>query len=68
MTSNEAKKAGMVFVGEFGLPTWPESQVWCRPEDREAVQSAYDSIDDSDLSSGVLDDVLAAGGVYCVEV
>lgn len=63
----EAKQAGLVMVGEWGWAERGAGAIWCRPEDREAVQTAYDAIEDGDLGPDVLAGVERAGGVYVPE-
>lgn len=61
----EAKKAGLVMVGEWGDGTrGGMGAIWCKPEDRGAVKAAYDDIRDGDLGPTVLDGVKDAGGVF----
>jgi hypothetical protein len=68
-TDREAKKAGLMYVGEFAT-TWAgdsRQHIFAATEDFAAVKVAYDAIDDGDLGPTVLDDVLAAGGCYVSE-
>ena len=61
------RSEGKVVVGAFGLGKANTSgDIICRPEDLEAVRAAYDAIEDDDLSPGVLDEVIAAGGEHVV--
>jgi hypothetical protein len=63
ITHQQMKAEGKVIVGEFGFGTQRSSgHIICKPEDRQAVNAAYDSIQEGDLSESVLDDVIAAGG------
>lgn len=65
MTANDLRREGQVIVGEFGFGTISTSgYIVCRPEDRAAVQAAYDEIKEGDLSEHVLDAVIAAGGEH----
>lgn len=67
ITRSDLKREGKVIVGEFGLGTAATSGVIiCRPEDREAVQAAYDAIEEGDLGPDVLSDVIEAGGEHVV--
>lgn len=68
-TYEEAKRAGWVCVGEWGYgdSIRGTGAVWCRPEDRDATQAAYDAIADGDLGPDVLADVFDAGGVFIRE-
>jgi hypothetical protein len=61
----------MVKIGEWGFAEhrfspdlWGAGHIWCREQDREAVQAAYDAIEEGDPTPDVLDDVFKAGGVY----
>lgn len=54
---------GLVRIGDFGFTSQNAGGIWCKPENRQAVQIAYDAIDDDNLRDDVLDDVLAAGGI-----
>lgn len=62
--AHEAKQMGYVMIGEWGRSENHAGQIWCRPEDREEVQQAYDDIDENDPSQNALDDVKEAGGIY----
>ena len=64
MIATEAKKSGMVKIGEWGFTSTDAGHIWSKPEQAEAVRAAYDAIADGDMSPGVLADVTAAGGVY----
>lgn len=56
---------GMIKIGEWGYgDTRGSGAIWCRPEDREAVQAAYNAIEEGDLGPDVLDDVCDAGGFF----
>jgi hypothetical protein len=69
-SSREARAAGLVMVGKWGWGhTLPGSAggIWCRPEDRDGVQAAYDAIEDGDLGPDVLDGVMDAGGVFVAD-
>ncbi len=68
-TDCEARKAGLVYVGEFAT-TWAgdnRQHIFASSADFAAVKAAYDAIDDGDLGPNVLDSVFAAGGVYVAE-
>lgn len=67
MTTREISEAGLVIVGEWGFGGRSAGYIVCEPGDRDAVQAAYDAIEDGDLSSEVLDGVKAAGGQYVEE-
>ncbi len=60
----ESKAQGLKKVGEWGCSTF-SGFIAAKPADYNAVKAAYDAIDDGDLSSDVLVDVIEAGGV-CV--
>jgi hypothetical protein len=61
------KREGKIIIGEWGLGSPKTSgHIICAVADRDAVQAAYDAIREGDLSSGVLDDVIAAGGEHVV--
>lgn len=64
MTQREIKDAGLVIVGEWGFGSRSAGYIVCEPANREAVQAAYDAIEEGDMSSEVLDGVVAAGGQY----
>jgi hypothetical protein len=67
ITPSEMKRQNLVKIGDWGFGTASSSgEIVCRREDREAVQAAYDAIPESDMSSGVLDNVIAAGGKHVV--
>lgn len=67
ITPVQMKSQNLVKVGEWGFGSQSTSgEIVCRKEDREAVTAAYDAIGDGDLSSGVLDGVIAAGGRHVV--
>jgi len=67
ITRSEMKTEGKVVVGEWGFGSSSTSgHIICKPEDRAEVQAAYDEIEEGDLSSGVLDGVIAAGGEHVV--
>jgi hypothetical protein len=63
-TYREAKQAGRVMGGEWGWAERGGGAIWCMPEDRQAVQAAYDAIEEGDLGPDVLAGVEQAGGVY----
>ena len=48
-----------VTIGE-----WGPGHIVCDARDRDEVQAAYDAIEDGDLSSYALSEVLAVGGEY----
>jgi hypothetical protein len=56
-TCEQARRAGMIMIGEWGFAERGGGAIWCRPEDRERVQAAYDAIEDGDLGPTVLDRV-----------
>ena len=68
MTAREVHENGKVVVGEFGFGGRSAGWIVCDPSDREAVQRAYDAIEDGDLGPNTLDGVKAAGGEYVQEV
>lgn len=53
-----------VVVGQWGYGVRSAGHIVCHPKDREAVQEAYDAIEEGDLGPTVLDGVLSAGGWY----
>lgn len=53
-----------VTVGEWGWPGGSAGHIVCSPANRDAVQEAYDAIEEGDLSSDALSDVYAAGGEF----
>ena len=63
----QSNTAGLIRVGDFGFGKNDQSGIYCRPEDRAAVQVAYDAIDEDNLRDDTLDDVRAAGGIYIEE-
>lgn len=67
MAIKEIKSAGLVIVGEWGFGSRSAGHIVCEANDRDAVQSAYDAIEEGDLSSEVLEEVKAAGGQYVEE-
>ena len=56
----------VVTIGEWGMGS-DAGHIVCDANDRDAVQSAYDAIEEGDLSSDVLSGVYAAGGEYVAE-
>ena len=65
ITINEFRAEGKVVIGEWGHGSAATSgHIICSPEDRAAVQAAYDAIEDGDLGPNVLDGVRAAGGEF----
>ena len=56
-----------VTIGEWGMGSGDAGHIVCDANDRVAVQSAYDAIEEGDLSSDVLSGVYAAGGEYVAE-
>jgi hypothetical protein len=67
ITKQQMQAEGLVIVGEWGNGTPSTSgHIVCQPENRNAVQAAYDAIEDGDLGPDVLDAVIAAGGEHVV--
>lgn len=62
MTETEAKKAGMVQVGEWGSSGRVHG-FWCKPEQRAEVQAAWGAIEEGELLSDVLADMEATGAM-----
>ena len=58
----------VVTIGEWGMGSGDAGHIVCDANNREAVQSAYDAIEEGDLSSDVLAGVYAAGGEYVAVV
>lgn len=63
MCEAEAKRLGMVCIGEWGNGFGKFYSIWCYLYQSELVRAAYDSIDGEDLTLGALDGVKLAGGV-----
>ena len=63
MTETEAKRAGMMLVGEWGASNGDIYGFWCRPEQRTEVQSTWDAIEEGELLSDVLADMEATGAM-----
>ena len=66
MSRKEIKESGLVIVGEWG-GSYSTGFIVAKPEDRVAVQAAYDAIEEGDLSAEVLSEVKAAGGFFVEE-
>ena len=60
-------KKEVITIGEWGMGSGNAGHIVCDVSDRDAVQSAYDAIEEGDLSSDVLAAVFAAGGEYVAE-
>ena len=66
MSAAQVKAAGLVIVGDFGIPP-TAGWIVCRPEDMVAVRRLYDEWPEGDLGSTLHDDFAAVGGEYVIE-
>lgn len=62
MTETEAKKVGMVQVGEWGSSGRVHG-FWCKPEQRVEVQAAWDAIEEGEPLASVLAEMQNSGAV-----
>jgi hypothetical protein len=64
---SRVEREGKIIIGEWGFGSARTSgYIVCSPEDQEAVQAAYDAIEDGDIGPDVLSDIIAAGGSHVV--
>lgn len=64
----EARRDGLVLIGEWGFSGTNAGGIWSRPEDRDAVRAAYDAIDTDDSGPNALDEVERCGGMFVPDV
>jgi len=63
MTATTMTTTNEILIGEWGASDGQCYEIRCSPEVRDAVQSAWDEIEEGDDSPDVLDGVKSAGGV-----